>query len=237
MQPTHLADPFYATAPNRYFTNPNGDRPTTRQIVVHHAADDYPPGQALAAIYRYHSQKWPDYHAIAYHEVIQIEADGSLRAYQTNPPSIIGAGVYGQNDHTYHICAATDFGSTIPLQLWQDAIAIRVAAAATRYPTAQIVGHQDITLPGHATSCPGAAWPRWKAALIARVAALNATPRTTAYVVRGVPIYQRQDRTGPLAGYLALGEAIAVDATYPDGGGHLADGRGFIDMAALGSPT
>jgi len=51
--------------------------------------------------------------------------------------------------------------------------------------------------------------------------------------VRGVPIYQRQDRRGIIAGYLEPGEVVAIDATYPDGGGHLQDGRGFVDLGAL----
>jgi hypothetical protein len=54
-----------------------------------------------------------------------------------------------------------------------------------------------------------------------------------AYRVRGVPIYQRSDGTGPLAGFLHVDEEIVIDATYPAGTGHLKDGRGFVDLDAL----
>ena len=54
-----------------------------------------------------------------------------------------------------------------------------------------------------------------------------------AYHVKGLPIYQRQDLTGALAGHLATGEAIQIDATYANGAGHDALGRGFVDMDGL----
>lgn len=57
------------------------------------------------------------------------------------------------------------------------------------------------------------------------------TPRS--YRVRGLPIYQRQDLTGPLAGQLTTHTMVTVDATYPNGAGHLADGRGFVDLDGL----
>lgn len=98
----------------------------------------------------------------------------------------------------------------------------------TRYhlTPAQIARHLDVAVPAGRKSDPaGFPFAAW-------VASLHADP----YVVRGVPIFQRSDRRGPLAGYLSPGERVMIDATYPDGGGHLADRRGFIDMAALGSP-
>lgn len=113
--------------------------------------------------------------------------------------------------------------------------AVQVAALTTltrdlltRYhlTPAQIARHLDVAVPAGRKSDPaGFPFAAW-------VAALHADP----YVVRGVPIYQRSDRRGPLAGYLTPGERVEIDATYPDGGGHLKDRRGFIDMAALGSP-
>lgn len=51
--------------------------------------------------------------------------------------------------------------------------------------------------------------------------------------VLGLPIYQRQAGTGPLAGYLIPGEIVQIDMTYANGMGHLADGRGFVDMDGL----
>ena len=92
---------------------------------------------------------------------------------------------------------------------------------------AQIARHLDVAVPaGRKTDPAGFPFAAWQAALHAHT-----------YTVQGVPIYQRQDRVGPLAGYLASGDRVTIDATYPNGGGHLADGRGFVDMAALGSPT
>lgn len=49
----------------------------------------------------------------------------------------------------------------------------------------------------------------------------------------GLPIYQRQDGTGPLAGHLEVGEAVLIDVTYANGMGHLLDGRGFVDLDGL----
>ena len=92
---------------------------------------------------------------------------------------------------------------------------------------AQIARHLDVAVPaGRKTDPAGFPFAAWQAALHAHT-----------YTVQGVPVYQRPDLTGPVAGYLAPGDRVQIDATYPNGGGHLADGRGFVDMAALGSPT
>lgn len=154
-----------------YWTNPNGPRPRTAFIVVHHAAAVYPAGVAADKIYAYHAKKWPDYHAAAYHEIIERYPDGSLRCSVMNPPDLIGAGVWGRNDECYHICAATNFTST-PTDDWIDAIAEACAAALRRYPSAVIKGHKEITRPNHGTSCPGATWHEWKPVLLSRVAAI-----------------------------------------------------------------
>jgi hypothetical protein len=58
-------------------------------------------------------------------------------------------------------------------------------------------------------------------------------PKFTPYRTLGLPIYQRQDGTGPLAGHLQPDEAVIVDVTYANGMGHLLDGRGFVDMDGL----
>lgn len=49
----------------------------------------------------------------------------------------------------------------------------------------------------------------------------------------GLPIYQRQDGGGPLAGHLEPDEPVLIDATYANGMGHLLDGRGFVDLDGL----
>jgi hypothetical protein len=52
-------------------------------------------------------------------------------------------------------------------------------------------------------------------------------PAPRAFVVRGIPVYQRSDRTGPLWGFLQSGETVVIDDPK---NGHLADGRGFVKM-------
>lgn len=58
-------------------------------------------------------------------------------------------------------------------------------------------------------------------------------PNLLAFRAIGLPIYQRQDGTGPLAGHLQPDESVLVDQTYANGMGHLLDGRGFVDMDGL----
>lgn len=50
------------------------------------------------------------------------------------------------------------------------------------------------------------------------------------YTVRGLPVYERADHTGPLWGYLATGEHVLIDDLK---NGHLADGRGFVSLTGL----
>lgn len=58
-------------------------------------------------------------------------------------------------------------------------------------------------------------------------------PTLLAFRAVGLPIYQRQDGTGPLAGHLQPDESVLIDTTYANGMGHLLDGRGFVDMDGL----
>jgi hypothetical protein len=52
-------------------------------------------------------------------------------------------------------------------------------------------------------------------------------PPPRAFVARGIPVYQRSDRVGPLWGFLQSGETVVIDDPR---NGHLADGRGFVKM-------
>lgn len=100
---------------------------------------------------------------------------------------------------------------------------VRDLLARYQLTPAQIARHLDVAVPaGRKTDPAGFPFAAWQASL-----------RTGPYVVAGTPIYQRQDRTGPLAGYLLPGEQVEVDAVYADGGAHLKDGRGFVDFGAL----
>jgi len=102
----------------------------------------------------------------------------------------------------------------------------RALVAQYRIVPDMVTRHLDIALPkGRKTDPAGFPWLPFKAALY--------EPEPKVYRVRGLPIYQRQDLTGALAGVLASGESVSIDATYPNGAGHDALGRGFVDMDGL----
>lgn len=92
-------------------------------------------------------------------------------------------------------------------------------------PLEKVETHRKIALPPGRKVDPSdwsdASFYAWRAAL--------ATDEATYHVV-GLPIYQGQDGTGQVVGRLATGEQVVVDLRYPNGMGHLKDGRGFIDM-------
>lgn len=235
MLPTRIADPFERNVIGQYQASsavPQPDRPRTSFIVIHHAAFEYTPGDAVRSIFAYHSTKWPKYGRCGYHEIIQIEPDGSLRCYRVNPPQMQGAGVALRNHECFHICAATNFGASIPEQLWIDAIARRATVAKRRDSGAQIVGHREIALPVSPTACPGTRWEAWKPMLLTQVASMLAQqPAIQRYRMKPVPIFQGQNGDGPIAGYLYnSNEHVGVDKTYPNGMAHLSDGRGFVRL-------
>jgi N-acetylmuramoyl-L-alanine amidase len=88
---------------------------------------------------------------------------------------------------------------------------------------ADVVRHLDIAIPRGRKSDPaGLPWPDFADSLY-----LDA-PRH--YHVLGLPVYERSDRTGPLWGHLAHGEVVTID---DPSNGHLADGRGFVDLNGL----
>jgi hypothetical protein len=55
-------------------------------------------------------------------------------------------------------------------------------------------------------------------------------PHARPYRVKGLPVYQRSERSGALWGHLASGEQVVIDDPLD---GHLSDGRGFVDLAGL----
>lgn len=151
-------------------------RAATNYIVVHHAAALYPTAAGIddvRAIARYHTntQGWP---GIAYSEVIAEEVQGGrLACYITSAPETLRYHVAHRNHEAVGLCCATNFGDRTPSDAWLEALAERLRVWQQRYPSAKIVGHQDIALgPQQApdgrdwrTSCPGTNWPRWKMAL------------------------------------------------------------------------
>lgn len=141
-------------------------RASTMYIVVHHAAAVYVPGGALQAIFNYHSTQWPKYGRIGYHAVLQEEKDGSISLNYVNPSWAVGAHIYGLNNVAYGLCAATNFRDQFPPKKWFEALTEALRVIVPMYPQAQIVGHGEIALKGHGTSCPGTKWKEWKNTLI-----------------------------------------------------------------------
>jgi hypothetical protein len=100
-------------------------------------------------------------------------------------------------------------------------------------PTAVIETHGQIALPGpYVRKHDPADWP-YAGFVLWRSRLDTPPPPVHAYTVVGVPIYQRQDLVGALAGHLTSGDPVQIDATYANGAGHLADGRGFVDLDGL----
>jgi len=97
----------------------------------------------------------------------------------------------------------------------------------TRYPLPldHIVSHAEIAIPaGRKTDPKGFPWDSFRASLA------HTPPPPRPYRVIGLPVYQRADHTGALWGHLKSGEQVAIDDLS---NGHLADGRGFVDLAGL----
>ncbi len=85
--------------------------------------------------------------------------------------------------------------------------------------------HRAVALP-HGRKSDPTGWDNlafyiWRASLV-----VNAWPARCI----GLPIYQRSDHTGALAGYLKSGDDVVIDDLS---NGHLHDGRGFVDIKGL----
>lgn len=123
-------------------------------------------------MHRYHAQKWPDFGAIGYHVACAEETNGGpIARYLLSDLDLQRAHVWGRNHEAVGISCLTNF-TGIPEARWLDALAEGVADLKRQYPGAQIVGHTDIALPGHATACPGPSWPLWRPMLLDRVSVL-----------------------------------------------------------------
>lgn len=110
---------------------------------------------------------------------------------------------------------------------------VRRLMASFRIPPELINTHRAVALPAGRKSDPtgwdDASFAAWRATLAAPV-----MPPLTRYRVRPtVLISQRSEGGPPYAGELAIGDEVAIDATYPNGMAHLHDGRGFVLLAAL----
>ena len=104
---------------------------------------------------------------------------------------------------------------------------IKQVIAAHHITVPMIDTHGQIALPGpYDRKVDPSDWPHedfiaWRDAQFTQ---------PTSYRVMGLPVYQRSDRTGPLWGHLSHDEPVTID---DPNNGHLADGRGFVDVNGL----
>jgi hypothetical protein len=120
-------------------------------------------------------------------------------------------------------------------QLLSLAALLKSLMALFTIPVEMIETHGQIALPGpydrkrDPSDLPYEAFLQFRSAL----APAPPPPSPVApvpYVVRGLPVYERSDRTGALWGHLVTGGQVVIDDPT---NGHLADGRGFVDMKGL----
>jgi hypothetical protein len=126
-----------------------------KQLVIHHSAGSR---GSVAEFRRLHRAR--GYSDIGYHAVIQ--PDGRTEAGRSE--AIDGAGVWGNNSQKLHVCLIGQFavkepGYTGPPTLAQLAALGRwLDSRGKTYGPSHprpVVGHREITLPGHGTACPG----------------------------------------------------------------------------------
>lgn len=85
--------------------------------------------------------------------------------------------------------------------------------------------HRDYNKP----QCPGAAITEaYYVSAVTPVSPPSAPIKK--YKIKGTPVFQREDCTGPIALYLNSGAIVDVDKTYDGKRAHLASGAGFIRL-------
>ena len=143
-------------------------RRATQFVTLHYAAANYPSSSGkddVMAIAKFHTDLPPNgngWEGIGYHAVLAEEWNGGpVALYIVSDPNLQRAHVFAMNDVAWGVCCATTFPGT-PSQKWLDAIGEALLYGKLMYPGATIVGHNDIAIAGHKTSCPGPTWPTWK---------------------------------------------------------------------------
>lgn len=216
-----------AKYPQRHGYQLRGTQPTS---VVCHSTEG-PKGQPLAsaASYLYHSAKVSAHFLVGKGgEIIQFLDPrtyqawhaGTARAAYTNPRSIGIECLHAKGE------AWGEAQKAALTWLVQDLM------GAYSIPLSLIETHGQIAIPGpydrkkDPTDWPHAAFLEWRATLA------PVSPPPTTFKVRGVPVYQRADIAGPLAGYLFSGDVVEVDQVK-NGVAHLKNGLGFFDADAL----
>lgn len=113
------------------------------------------------------------------------------------------------------------------------AVLLRSLMGLFALPLEMIETHGQIAVPGPYLRKTDPSDMSHDAFLQFRSTRVSVPPIRDFWHVRGVPIYQRQERTGPVAGYLTPADTVEVGKRYADGSVWLADGRGFIDGNSL----
>lgn len=137
-------------------------------FVLHHSAS---PSGNVEEFRKEHMARKPPFSDIGYHWVISNgngAPDGHIG--EGRDESKDGAGVYGNNKQKLHVCVVGNFelghpGYTRgPSKKQSAALGHLLMVWAKRYQRKdgsfpKIVGHKEITVPGHATACPGNTFP------------------------------------------------------------------------------
>jgi hypothetical protein len=167
-------------------------RTSTEFITVHHAAAHYKQKTGIEdveVVRAWHMEQHNGWPGIGYHLVLAEETEGGpIARYILSNLNLQRAHVYGQNHRAIGVSMLDDFTNTIPGEKWIAALVEACADLKQLFPHAVIVGHKEITLPGHGTTCPGNRWLDWKPRLLASVAAASIPPADPALPFGTFPV-------------------------------------------------
>lgn len=218
------------------YRSPNHDpRPVPVRALVLHSGE----GSKASDLYTLCSARPPMNQRVSAHYYVDRAAniyqlvDDSRRAWHAGTSSYLG--LTNWNDFAIGIETEHQLG-----QMWPDAQRAALAwlcrQLVVKYQIEQrmVVAHRWIAQPAGRKADP-TNWP--DTMLHIWISGLYVTPPPAppakVYRVRGLPVYQRPDLTGTLAGHLDSGTQVAIDKTYPNGAGHLETGLGFVDLDGL----
>lgn len=130
------------------------------QLCVHHSAG---ASGSVEEFRREHKAKgWAD---VGYHGVIgngHGQADGLVLPAREEKWE--GAGVFGANEGVVHVCMVGNFDLTVPTGNQLRGLGQWLVNRERRYGNADlgtflpVYGHNELSVPGHRTACPGAWW-------------------------------------------------------------------------------
>ncbi len=129
-----------------------------RYLVIHHSGVDVDSSALQIAEWHVLAPEaglfWP---GIGYHYLVHwdgsIDYVGDLTTVRYN--------VAGRNRECVGICLPGDFNKRPPAAAQLAGTRRLILYLVTIFPTAQVVGHGDIALPGHETSCCGQTRRQW----------------------------------------------------------------------------